>query len=100
MNERKEEIVNTLTHAIGFGLACAGAVLVIIQSTHNGARAITAAAVFGSCLILLYLASTLYHAFSFTKLKPLFRKFDHMAIYLLIAGTYTPFALVGLKGAW
>jgi hemolysin III len=96
---RKEEIVNAITHGIGALLAIAGLVILVVMSSLEGTPwHITSFAIFGSALVLLYTISTLYHAFSRTRLKNLFRKFDHMAIFLLIAGTYTPFCLTVLNG--
>jgi hemolysin III len=93
-----EEIANTLTHAIGVLLSSIGSVALLIKAhhTHNPWQ-ISSAYIFCASLILLYMASTLYHAFSDPKLKSLFHVIDHAAIFVLIAGTYTPFLLVGLK---
>lgn len=96
-----EEIANSVTHGIGAILSLAGLiVLVIIASTRGTAWHIVASVVYGVCLLLLYLCSTLYHALPGVRVKRLFRIFDHSAIYLLIAGTYTPFTLVNLRGVW
>ena len=95
----KEEILNAITHGIGALLAIAGLVILVVLSSIEGTPwHITSFAVFGSALVLLYTISTLYHAFSSLWLKNLFRKFDHMAIFILIAGTYTPFCLTVLNG--
>ena len=94
-----EEIANAITHGIGAVLAVAALVILIVfASLHGTASHIVGFAVFGSALLILYLASTLYHALTHTKAKQLFRKFDHMSIFLLIAGTYTPFCLAALPG--
>jgi len=96
-----EEIANAITHGAGL-LASLIALPVLIWSaarSHDAAR-ITGAAIFGITLCLLYTASTLYHSFPQGRTKRVFRVIDHGAIYLLIAGTYTPFALGALKGAW
>jgi len=90
-----EEIANSITHGIGAALAVAG--LVILTLFADGPY-LMGFIIYGVTLILLYLASTLYHSFVFTRARDFFRKIDHMAIYLLIAGTYTPFCLVALNG--
>ena len=96
-----EEFANALTHGLGVALSVAGlAVLVTLTSLRGDAWRIVATAVFGATLVLLYTASTLYHCFRGERLKRLLRKFDHAAIFLLIAGTYTPFLLVSLRGPW
>jgi hemolysin III len=95
----KEEILNAITHGIGALLAIAGLVILVVTSSLEGTPwHITSFAIFGSALVLLYTTSTLYHGFTNTRLKALFRKFDHMAIFILIAGTYTPFCLTVLNG--
>ncbi len=94
-----EEIANSITHGIGAGLAAAAlAILVTYAALRGDAWRVVSFSVYGATLVLLYLASTFYHAFRHPKVKHLFRIFDHAAIYLLIAGTYTPFALVTLRG--
>lgn len=95
-----EEITNSITHGIGVLLSIAGlVVLVITASFHGDVWHIVSFSIFGSTLIILYLASTLYHSISNPLVKVGLRKFDHSAIFLLIAGTYTPFLLVHLRGA-
>ena len=96
-----EEIANCVSHGVGLagGLA-AGPFLVLAASRHGGAADIAGAVVFAGTVVLLYLSSTLYHAFPRNRAKSLFRVIDHSAIYLLIAGTYTPFTLGVLRGAW
>lgn len=90
---KKEEVINAVTHGIGACLAVAGLIILITLAVSKGtARHVAGFTIFGSTMVLLYLVSTLYHSFT-GKLKRLFRKFDHMAIFLLIAGTYTPFCL-------
>ena len=94
------ERFNGYTHMAGAVLALAGAsVLVILAALKADAWRIVSFSIYGSTLILLYLASTLYHG-SRGRAKPVFRRLDHCSIYLLIAGTYTPFSLVTLHGAW
>ncbi len=96
-----EELANALTHGLGATAALAGgAVLITLAALHGDAWQLTSAIVFGVCLLLLYIASTLYHAARHPVLKSRLKVFDHCAIYLLIAGTYTPFTLIGLRGAW
>jgi|SRR5581483_10871705 len=94
------ERFNSITHLVGTVLAViATSVAVTLAALHAGARTITAVAVYGAMMVLLYLSSTLYHSFRRRSVKRLFQVFDHSAIYLLIAGTYTPFTLVTLRGA-
>lgn len=96
-----EEIANSITHGLGAVLSVAGLVFLLIAAITEGtALHITAVAIFGSTLILLYLASTLYHALRPPRAKRVFQILDHSAIYLLIAGTYTPLTLITLRGAW
>ena len=98
---RGEEIANSLTHGAGFLLSVGGlAVLVTFAALHGDAWAVTAGAVFGATLVLLYASSTLYHAIHTARLKQTLRVVDHVAIFFLIAGTYTPFMLVNLRGPW
>ncbi|HEX6557809.1 MAG TPA: hemolysin III family protein [Longimicrobiales bacterium] len=101
MTRDHEEIVNTLTHAAGIvaGLI-GGAALIVVAALSGNARLIVGAAVFVATLILLYTASTLYHFSIREEVKRRLKVLDHSAIYLLIAGTYTPFTLAGLGGAW
>jgi hemolysin III len=94
-----EERLNALTHGVGASLALIGlSVLVVSAYLYGGIWHIVSFSIYGTSLFLLYLASTLYHSFTNEKLKYLFKIFDHAAIYLLIAGTYTPFTLVLLHG--
>ncbi|KZC15388.1 hemolysin D [Rhodanobacter sp. FW510-R12] len=96
-----EEIANSVSHGLGLLLAIAGLpVLVIGALRDGGTMAVVAAAVFGGSAILLYLASTLYHAVAHVRIKAALQRLDHAAIYLLIAGTYTPIALGVLRGGW
>lgn len=97
----REEIVHSVTHGIGAVLAIAGMVLLIAHARAcGGARHIVSCSIFGASLIILYLASALYHGIQHPKAKEILRVIDHSAIYLLIAGTYTPFTVVNLQGAW
>lgn len=96
----KGERLNSITHLMGAALALAGLVILITQAAHQGhLMKIISFSVYGTSLFTLYLLSTLYHSFR-GRAKEIFRKFDHAAIYLLIAGTYTPFLLVSLEGPW
>jgi hemolysin III len=97
----REELAHGISHAIGAGLAITGLIILLITATKYGnVRHVVSAAIYGSSLILLYLASTLYHLFVSPGVKRFFQKLDHTMIYILIAGTYTPLTLVTLKGAW
>ena len=94
------ERFNAITHVVGSVLALAGgSVAIALAAKHGGASKITAVAVYAAMLFLLYLSSTLYHSLR-GKPKKVFHVFDHCAIYLLIAGTYTPFTIVTLGGKW
>jgi hemolysin III len=96
-----EEIANSIIHGIGAGLSIAGLVLLIVfASSYGDVWRIVSFSIFGTTLILLYLSSTLYHSFTGPRIKFIFRIMDHVSIYLLIAGTYTPIVLVGIRGAW
>jgi hemolysin III len=95
-----EEIFHAVTHGVGIVLSIAGlAVLVAFASLRGGAAHVVGCSVFGACLVLLYTPSTLNHAIPQGKAKRVFQVLDHSGIYLLIAGTYTPFCLVTLGGA-
>lgn len=99
----REEIAHSVSHGVGIVLSIAGlAVLVAFASVQGTAWHVVAGAIFGSTLVLMYTASTLYHALPATlpRAKKVFRILDHSAIYLLIAGTYTPFTLISLRGGW
>lgn len=97
---RKEEILNVITHSIGLLLSVAGlALLVTFASIYGTVWHIVSFSIFGSSMVVLYLASTLYHSVRKKTLRKKLNVFDHSAIYVLIAGTYTPFCLVALNGA-
>ncbi len=99
--EIRDEIASALTHGLGAVAALAGgAVLITLTALHGDAWRLGASIVFGVTLLLLYTASTLYHAIQHPVAKGRLKVFDHCAIYLLIAGTYTPFTLIGLRGPW
>jgi hemolysin III len=97
----REELANALTHGVGAVVSLgAGAVLITLTALWGDGWQLAGAIVFCVALLLLYVASTLYHAISHPVAKARLKVFDHCAIYLLIAGTYTPFTLVGLRGPW
>ena len=101
LREKREELASAVTHGLGATAALAGgAVLITLAALYGNGWQLGAAIVFGVSLLLLYLASTLYHSFQHPVLKGRLKVFDHCAIYLLIAGTYTPFTLIGLRGPW
>jgi hemolysin III len=91
-------LANAITHGIGAVLAVAGGAYLIVQSTHGSALQIVSCSVFAGTLLLVYLCSTLYHSLVRTGARPVFHVLDHSSIYLLIAGTYTPFTLISLHG--
>jgi len=97
---RAEDILSSSFHGIGITLSIAGtAILVTFAALYADAWAIVSSAIFGASMIFLYSASTIYHAVRSDSLKKRLKKLDHIAIYYLIAGTYTPFMLVNLRGA-
>jgi hemolysin III len=95
-----EEIANSVSHGVGFLAAVATIPILVIGALNDGAAAVVGAAIFGATMALLYLTSTLYHALRPNRAKRVFQILDHSAIYLLIAGTYTPFTLGVLRGGW
>lgn len=97
-----EEIANSITHGIGFMLSCAAlSVGVVFAALHCRAKVVTSVAIYGATMCLLYLSSTLYHAFpQGSRAKRVFHVFDHSSIFLLIAGTYTPILLGPVDAAW
>lgn len=94
-----EEVAGAITHGVGLVLSIVGLVVMINISAGDPWR-FAGGVVFGSTLVLLYLSSTLYHSFSGPQTKSVLQIIDHSAIYLLIAGTYTPISLVTLHGTW
>ena len=95
------ERFNSISHLVGAALALAGSVLLIVLASRLGDPwKIVSFSVYGFMLVTLYVFSTLYHSVRDGGAKNVLRKFDHCSIYLLIAGTYTPFALVSLRGVW
>jgi hemolysin III len=95
-----EELANSLTHGVGALLALAGAAVLVASTLHGSIQQLVGCAVFGASLVLLYATSALYHSVRRPLLKSRLRVLDHSAIFLLIAGTYTPFTLVSLAGPW
>lgn len=97
----KEEKLNVISHFIGLLLSILGLIILLFKGFLGGlALTVVSYAVYGSSMILLYLASTLYHNAKNTEKRKKLKVFDHASIYVLIAGTYTPFSLLVLKGAW
>lgn len=97
----KEEIAHSVTHGIGALLSVIGLTLLVIYSSMYGdSWHIISSSIYGLTLITLYTSSTLYHAITVPDVKRFLQKLDHAAIFLLIAGTYTPFTLVNLRGGW
>lgn len=96
-----EEIVNSITHGIGALLSIAAlVVLIMVAAKQDDPMHLISYSIYGSTLILMYLSSTLYHSFSNPRMKNLFARFDHVSIFLLIAGTYTPILLTNIRGVW
>ena len=93
-----DTLANAITHGVGAALSIAGAVYLIVVSTRGSAWLITSCSIFAGTLVLVYLCSTLYHSLVRTRARHVFQILDHSSIYLLIAGTYTPFTLVSLRG--
>jgi hemolysin III len=96
-----EEIANSVTHGVGFILALAAlSVMVVFAAMRGTVWHIVACSVYGATLVLLFASSTLYHSLPWPRTKAVLKIIDHSAIYLLIAGTYTPFLLISLRGPW
>lgn len=93
-----EEIANSVTHGIAAALAVAGLAVLVVSAAPKGAEAVTSAAIFGASMIFLYLTSTLYHAVTHRRAKRVLQVLDHSMIFVLIAGSYTPFCLLTLGG--
>ena len=97
----EEEIANSLSHGLGFVAAVAAAPILVLTTAQTGRTLnVIGAAIFAVTMVLLYCASTIYHAVPHPRAKALLKKLDHGAIFLLIAGTYTPFTLGALSGPW
>ena len=96
-----EEIANSITHGIGAALSIAGLVAIVaVAALDRPAWQVVACAIYGTSLVLMYVSSTMYHALTNKRAKRVFKILDHSSIYLLIAGTYTPFTLITLRGPW
>ena len=96
-----EELANSITHGIGMLMAIGGLVVMLYFAARYGSsRHLVSCSIFGSTLVFAYLASTLYHSIPLPGPKRVLRILDHSSIYLLIAGTYTPFTLISLRGPW
>src|SRR5918999_2169 len=97
----REEIANSISHGLALILALAAVPILLLSAARMGSRQFTiGAAIFGATMVILYLASTLYHSLTHERAKQFFRKVDHCAVFLLIAGSYTPFSLGVLRGPW
>ena len=97
----REEIANSITHGVGLTLSVAGlALLVVFASLYGTAWHIVGSSIYGATLVVLFAASTLYHSARTPKLKHVFKIVDHSCIFLLIAGTYTPYTITYLRGGW
>lgn len=96
-----EEVANSITHALGivFGIVALG-LLTAFATSHGDVWHMVSGCIYAATIILLYTASTLYHSIPLQKAKQILRQFDHASIFLLIAGSYTPFTLVTLRGPW
>jgi hemolysin III len=100
-DEAREEFVSSLIQGFGILLSLVGLVVLATRVGSGGdARHMASIAIYGTTLVLLYTASTLHHGVTVERFKPLLRQFDHAAIFLLIAGSYTPFTLITLAGSW
>ena len=96
-----EEVANSVTHGLGAALSVTALVLLAVYSARSGDPwRIVSFSIYGTTLTSMYLSSVLYHGFQRPRIKNVFRCLDHSAIYLLIAGTYTPFTLVNMRGGW
>jgi len=96
-----EEIAHSVSHGFGALLSVIGlAILVVYSSLYGDAWHIVSSSIYGATLVVLYTSSTLYHAITIPRVKRVLQRFDHAAIFLLIAGSYTPFTLVSLRGGW
>lgn len=94
-----EEVMNSVTHGVGAVFSVIATLIMLVLTFNKGARFISSALIFGLSLTLLYTMSTLYHAITNDKAKRVLQAFDHSTIYILIAGTYAPYALITLKGS-
>jgi hemolysin III len=97
-NRLGDILANAITHGVGTAFAVAGTAYLIVVSTRGSGSVVVSCSIFAGTLVLVYVCSTLYHSLVRTRARHLFHVLDHAAIYLLIAGTYTPFTLVSLRG--
>ena len=96
-----EEIANSITHGLGLCLSIIGTIFLLVYATENGDPwRIVGFIIYGASLTILYLFSTIYHSLTHSRAKAIFRRLDHSAIYLLIAGTYTPIILISMRTTW
>jgi hemolysin III len=95
-----EELANGISHGVGLLVALVGIPFLVLAAAQRGTASLVGAIVFGASIVALYFSSTLYHSLPESRAKRLFQVFDHSAIFLLIAGTYTPFTLTVLRGPW
>ena len=96
-----EEIAHSITHGVGVILSIAGLILLLVPAVlYGNAYQIVSFSIYGATLIFMYLASTVYHSLQQPRVKQMFQLVDHSAIYLLIAGSYTPFLLISIRGVW
>lgn len=101
MHSAREEVANGISHGLALLLALAALPFLVVSASRAGSTRFTiGAAVFGASMVVLYLASTLYHSLTHERAKHFFRQVDHCAVFLLIAGSYTPFTLGVLRGPW
>ncbi|MFB6214819.1 MAG: hemolysin III family protein [Candidatus Bipolaricaulia bacterium] len=96
-----EEAVNSATHGLGVLVSIAGLIMLLLDAARTSSLwMLTSFSIYGASLIVLFLSSTLYHALAYPRVKSVLRAIDHSSIYILIAGTYTPFTLVSIRGNW
>lgn len=96
-----EEIANSITHGLGLCFSIIGTIFLLVYATGNGDPwRIVGFIIYGTSLTILYLFSTIYHSLTNSRAKAIFRRLDHSAIYLLIAGTYTPIILISMRTTW
>ncbi|HEX2270003.1 MAG TPA: hemolysin III family protein [Pyrinomonadaceae bacterium] len=101
MHSLREEIANGVSHGLALILALVAMPILVLSAARAGSTRFTiGVAVFGVSMVVLYLASTLYHSLTHERAKHIFRQIDHCAVFLLIAGSYTPFTLGVLRGPW
>ena len=96
-----EDVANSVSHSVGLGMSIVGMVILVVVAAMSGdTMRLVSAIIYGSTLVTLFAASTIYHSVRRPQLRRIFRVIDHSAVYLLIAGSYTPFTLVILDSAW